>query len=71
MVIDEGISTGQLHDKPDIRTHFPSSHTELYTDLTTMSSESDPYPSPFHLSSPSSLDRSYINTIVLYTLAAP
>jgi hypothetical protein len=54
---------------PDDRTHFPGFQAQLHADLAIMSSESDSYPTTFQLSAPSSLDRSYIDTIILTILA--
>ena len=54
---------------PDDRTYFASFQPQLHADLAIMSSKSDPYPSTFQLSPPSSLDRSYIDTIILTILA--
>jgi hypothetical protein len=54
---------------PDDRTYFASLQTQLHADLAVMSSKSDSYPSTFQLSPPASLDRSYIDTIILTILA--
>jgi hypothetical protein len=54
---------------PDCRTYFPGFQAQLHADLPVVSSESDPYPSTLQLSPPSSLDRSYIDTIILTILA--
>ena len=55
--------------RPDGRTYFASFQPQLHADLVIMSSESNSYPTTFQLSSPSSLDRSYIDTIILTILA--
>ena len=54
---------------PDGRTYFPGFQAQLHADLAIMSSESDSYPSTFQLSPPSSLDWSYIDTVILFALA--